>query len=304
MRKKISVIQVPFGLGAGREGTERGPESMLEAGLYRQLRNLGFAIEHESRVEPPASRSSDAGAAAGGRGSVQHLAAVKAMSRSVADKVSEAVGAQSFPLVLGGDRSVSIGAFAGLTRHYSRLGVVCFDAHAAVNTEETTPLGHVNGMAMSVALGRSAFTLADIPGSGLPISKQNVVLIGLRDLEPNEREWIRSERIAFFSMHEIDRMGIERVVEQALRIAGKGTDGIHVCLDTDVLDPLEAPGVGLQVPGGLSYREAHFALELLAESGRITSMDVTEVNALLDDNRRTARLAVGLITSVLGKRII
>lgn len=302
MRKKISVIQVPFGLGAGREGTERGPESMLEAGLNRQLKSLGFEIEHEGRVELPAAGIPETETDA--RGSVRHLAEVKAMSRSVADKVSEAVVARSFPLVLGGDRSVSIGAFAGLTRHYSRLGVVCFDAHAAVNTEETTPLGHVNGMAMSVALGRSAFTLADMPGSGLPISKQNVVLIGLRDLEPNEREWVRSERIAFFSMHEIDRMGIERVVEQALRIAGKGTDGIHVCLDADVLDPLEAPGVGLQVPGGLSYREAHFALELLAESGRVTSMDVTEVNALLDDNRRTARLAVGLITSVLGKRII
>ncbi|NEW04837.1 arginase [Paenibacillus sp. SYP-B3998] len=297
--KQLSLIQVPFGLGAGRPGTEEGPESIVQAGLLRQIRKTSYELVGEYKVRcplPSSSSSSD--------GKVKHLPEVIDMSKLVAKQVSQAIGSGTFPLVLGGDHSVTIGVLAGVTSHLANLGVIYFDAHVGLNTEETSRTGHVNGMSLAVALGIAGLKLSDISGSEALIKKENVVVIGVRDVEPNERELIVSEGISCFTMHDIDRMGIEKVIERALAIAGEGTDGIHISFAADSLDPLEAPGVGLPLPGGLTYREAHFACELLAESHRIVSIDVVEVNSALDESRRTARLAVGLITSLLGKKII
>jgi arginase len=297
--KKISVIQVPFGLGAGRPGTELGPESIRATGLIRQVRQLGLELTGEHTIEVQASSPAIDTAS-----KVKHLPLVKEMASRVADAVTEAVQGGSFPLVIGGDRSVSIGALAGLTKQYTNPGVIFFTAFGGLHTEETTPSGYAHGMPLAVALGKAGFPLSDIAeGSGL-LKKEHIVLIGLRHLDPEEKKLILSEGIRYFSMYEIDRMGIHQVVKEALKITGNGTDGVHVSISAECLDPLEAPGVGSGIPGGLSYREAHFACELLAESGLVKSMDVTEVNASQDENRRTARLAVGLIASVLGKRII
>ncbi|MCI3921297.1 arginase [Paenibacillus sp. TRM 82003] len=295
--KKISVIQAPFGLGSGRPGTELGPESMRVAGLLRQLRQIGLeAEEHTVTVSAPG--------APGTSSAVKHLSEVMEMSRRVAGLVSDAAAEGSFPLVVGGDRSVAIGAFAGLTPRYKKLGVISFDAYGSLHTEATTPNGDANGMPLAIALGKAGLQLSDVAAGAAPIPKENLVMIGFRHLDASEKEIILAEGITYFSMYDIDQLGIKRVIERAVEVAGAGTDGIHLSMTADCLDPLEAPGVGFPLPGGLSYREAHFACELLAETGRITSMDIAEVNGAQDVNRRTARLAVGLIASVLGKRII
>ncbi|SDN23898.1 arginase [Paenibacillus sp. yr247] len=297
--KKLSLIQVPFGLGAGRPGSELGPESMLQSGLIRQIRNLGLELAADHQVDCP-----DHKVPSSGKAKVKYISEVKEMSGLVAEQVSQAAAGQTFPLVLGGDHSVSVGVVAGLTSHFSNLGLIWFDAHGGLHTEETTSTGKMNEMSLAAILGEGGSQLADMSGIDAPIKKEHLVIIGTRELDSCERELIRSKGITCYSMHDIDRMGIQNVIEKALQIAGNGTDGIHLSFDADCLDPLEAPGVGSPVLGGLSYREAHFALELLAESGRITSMDVVEINALLDVDRRTARLAVGLIASLLGKRIL
>lgn len=282
--KQISIIQVPFGLGAGRPGTEDGPESIMQAGLIRHIRKTEYKLTGEYKVKSPRE--------------------VNDMSKLVAKQVSQAVQNESLPLILGGDHSVTIGVLAGLTSFRSNLGVIYFDAHAGLKTEETSPTGHANGMTLAMALGKARLKLSELSDNAVSIKKENVVLIGVREIEPEEKELMLSEGIACFTMHDIDRMGIEKVIAKALQIACNGTDCIHISLDMDCLDPLEAPGVGMPVPGGLTYREAHFACELLAESGQISSIDVVEVNSLLDGSRRTARLAVGLIASLLGKRIL
>jgi len=298
-QKNISVIQAPFGFGSSRPGTELGPEGMRSAGLLRQIRQLGFEVRDEHSVHIPSVSAS-----APSPSKIQHLPAVREMALRVAGHVSDAVRSGSFPLVLGGDQSVSIGAFAGLTPHYANLGAICFTAYGGLLTEATSPTGSANGMPLAAALGKAGFALSDVYAGAKPLNPSKLALIGVRQLEPAEREIIRSEGIAFFSMYDIDKLGIERVIEKAMEVAGDGTDGVHLSIAADSLDPLEAPGVGFPIPGGLSYREAHFACELLAETGKITSMDVAEVNPSQDENRRTARLAVGLIASALGKRII
>lgn len=300
--KPLRLIQVPFGLGAGRPGNEAGPESMMQAGLLRQIRKTPYTVSADATIKgdfglvPATSRE----------GQVKHLPKVVDMCKLVANQVAEAAGQEQMPLVLGGDHSVTIGALAGLAASGKRIGVICFDAHAGLHTEADSPTGGVGGMSLAVALGYAKLGLSDISDNASrdAIDRRNVVLIGVRDVEPEERERILSEGIAVFTMHEIDRMGIEQVIRKAVAIAGEGTEGIHVSFSADCLDPMEAPGVGMQVPGGLTYREAHFACELLAETGLIASIDMVEVNAMLDESRRTARLAIGLIASLLGKRIL
>ncbi|MBN2982896.1 MULTISPECIES: arginase [Cohnella] len=296
--KKVRLIRVPFWLGGGRSGVEFGPESIMKAGLLAQLKTIGIRLVGDSEVECPRHPLQEAG-----EGKVKYLPEVREMSRQVSEHVSKAVSANFFPLILGGDHSISIGSLAGLTQHRRNLGVIWFDAHCDINTEETTPSGNMHGMPLAVALGKSRFKLSDIPNASL-IGKEKLVIVGARDIDEGEKELIRSEGIACFTMHDIDRFGMRAVVEKAIAIACEGTDGVHVSFDMDCLDPLEAPGVGTPVPGGINYREAHFAMEMLAETGRVTSMDLVEVNAVLDYNRRTSRLGVELIASLLGKRIL
>lgn len=297
--KTIRLINVPFWLGGGRAGVEYGPEDIVAAGLKRQIRSLGLDLVGDYEVNCPRKGTLDLQSP-----NMKYLAEVKEMSGMVGEQVYRAVSSGAFPLVLGGDHSVAIGTLAGLTGHYRNPGVIWFDAHGDLNTEDTSPSGNIHGMALAVALGLSSFKLSDIPGAGDNIRKEHVVIIGTRDLDPGEKEIIRSNGIACFSMHDIDRLGMSTVLEKAIAIAGNGTDGIHLSFDMDSLDPLEAAGVGTPVPGGLSYREAHFAMELLHETRRITSMDLVEVNPMLDPENKTSRLAVELIASLLGKRIV
>ncbi|RPK16434.1 arginase [Paenibacillus xylanexedens] len=299
VRRDVAIIKVPFGLGGARGGAELGPDELITAGLKREIASLGLVLSKEVRVECPIDPVVPAG-----RNRVKYLNEVRQVSENVFNEVSVAVEEGAFPLVLGGDHSVAIGTFAGLTAHYSNLGVIWFDAHADLNTEERSLSGNMHGMSVAASLGHTAFNLSHIAGAGAFIDPSNLVYIGLRDLDEYEKEQIKGLGIRAFTMHDIDRMGIQQVIEEAIATAGKGTDGIHVSFDMDCLDPREAPGVGTPVPGGLNYREAHYALELLASTNQVTSMELVEVNPLLDHNRHTARLGVELIASLLGKRIL
>lgn len=296
---EVALIKVPFGLAGARNGAELGPDELITAGLKREIASLGFLLSKEVRVDCPTQPAVPAG-----RKALKYLNEVQQVSEHVCHEISAALETGAFPLVLGGDHSVAIGTVAGLTSHYSNLGVIWFDAHADLNTEEYSLTGNMHGMSVAAFLGHSAFNLSQIKGAGSFVDPSNLVYIGLRDLDDYEKRQIRTLGIRAFTMHDIDRMGIKQVIEQAMAIAGDGTDGIHVSFDMDCLDPREAPGVGTPVPGGLSYREAHFAMECLASSNQVVSMELVEVNPLLDQNRHTARLGVGLIASLLGKSIL
>jgi len=207
------------------------------------------------------------------------------------------------PLVLGGDHSISLGTLTGVTRHRS-VGVVWLDAHGDFNTAETSPSGNIHGMVLSALAGYGDERLVGLDGRRPKVDPRNVALIGVRELDPEERSLIRESAIQVYTMHDVDRVGLPRAVELALDRMDSSLDGVHVSLDLDVVDPLQAPGVGTPVLGGLSYRETHLALELLAAGPRIVSMDVVEVNPILDARNATARLAVEFILSALGKRIL
>lgn len=296
--RKLSIIRVPFGLGAGQTGAEFGPDSLLDARLLKYLERLKFDVAVNQQVDGPEGTPAITDSKA------KYLPEVLKACRSLADHVSEAAESEYFPLVLGGDHSIAIGTLAGLTRHYRNLGVIWFDAHSDLNTEDTSPSGNVHGMSLAVAIGRAGTSWTDLAWKGPHIRPEHLVLVGARDLDSGEKEFIREQGIACFTIHEIDRMGIEKVMREAVRIAGNSTDGVHLSFDVDSIDPLEAPGTGTPVRGGVSYREAHLAMELLYESGIVTSAEFVEVNPSLDVNGQTVRLAVELIGSLLGERIL
>ncbi|MCU6710589.1 arginase [Paenibacillus sp. J5C_2022] len=234
---------------------------------------------------------------------MKHFGEVRDMAGQVAAAVASAVRDGAFPLVLGGDHSVSIGSLAGLLRQRRKLGVIWIDAHGDCNTEMTSPSGNAHGMVLAVAAGLSKYKLTDMPGVSCGIQPSRIVLLGARELDEGEKAMIAAHGIHCLTVDDIDRMGIHTAAEQALALAGDGTDAIHLSLDMDALDPLEAPAVGTPVPGGLTFREVRGALERLGESGRIQSMDIVEVNPLAASQERTALLATELAATLLGKRL-
>lgn len=304
MNVPLSIIQVPFGLGAGRRGAELGPECLMQSGLVRHLNQLGLAVAEDRKVNCTAAAKAEAPSASVAEGKAKYVPEVVAMSDALAEQVQAVVESGRFPLVLGGDHSIAIGTLGGLTQQYRKLGVIWFDAHADLNTEDTSPSGNVHGMSLAVALGRASLTEGKWNWPGNHLDPKNVVLVGSRDLDPGERSYIREQGIACFTMHDIDRYGMLHVMQEAIRIASDGTDGVHLSFDVDSLDPIEAPGTGTPVRGGVSYREAHLALELLHEAGIVTSAEFVEVNPSLDSDNRTARLALDLIGTLLGDRIL
>lgn len=299
--KAVSIISVPFDLGAGRRGASGGPAAILRAGLEERLRALGIASEDAGVVSCEAP-SAEGQAAPDER--LKHLADVVAVNEALCERVAEVAGAGKFPLVLGGDHSIAIGTIAGAAKHRRKLGVVWIDAHSDLNTPETTESGNIHGMSLRVALGEGDPRLTGIGGAGAKIAPGNVVLVGGRSLDPGEKAFIKSRNISCFTMHDVDRRGMSRVMEDAIRIASDGADGVHVSFDIDSVDPGEAPGTGTPVRGGLSYREAHLALEMLNESGVVTSAEFVEVSPALDNGNQTTNLAVELICSLLGERIL
>ncbi len=306
MKKTVELIRAPFDLGASRRGAARGPDALLAAGLEDRLRGLGWTLFEEpaggedatSGGKPVFSRETSADRA------IKHLPETAAFAAALAARVSAAARSSRFPLVLGGDHSVAIGTLAGLADVYKRLGVIWIDAHGDLNTEATSPSGNIHGMALAASLGHGHPLLTGIRTAGAKLRPEHTVIVGARSLDPGERAAIRSFGVGCYTMHDIDRLGMPRVMEEAIRRVSSGTDGVHLSFDIDSVDPVAAPGTGTPVPGGLSYREAHLALELLFEAGIVTSAEFVELNPGLDTDGRTAELAVGLIGSLLGQQIL
>jgi arginase len=298
-RKPISIIGVPMDLGADRRGVDMGPSAIRYASLQEKLTVLGYEVEDRGNLQVPTPESYDAGAR-----QLKYLREVRAVNEELAQALDQVVREGRFPLVLGGDHSIAIGTIAGVARHHQRMGLIWFDAHGDLNTADTSPSGNIHGMPLAVSLGLGHPDLVQIGGYAPKVDPAHVVVIGARQLDPGERELIRELGIRVFTMHEIDRLGMARVMDETLSIVTDATDGVHLSLDLDGLDPHDAPGVGTPVVGGISYRESHLAMEMLAEADVLTSAEFVEVNPILDNGNRTANVAVDLIGSAFGEKVL
>jgi arginase len=283
--KRVDVIGVPMDLGADRRGVDMGPSAVRYAGLNAAIERLGIATVDRGNIPVRVAESASPEEA-----SAKYFPIIAEACALLADAVSDAVAAGSFPLVLGGDHSIAMGTLAGVTRARGRTpGVIWVDAHGDINTPITSPTGNVHGMPVHFALEAQS------------VSPDRIVFIGLRDVDDGEKRAIRDLGVKAFTMSDIDRMGMAAVIAEALAIACDGPGSLHVSFDMDGIDPTEAPGVGTPVRGGLSYREAHLLMEAVAESGALGSLEITEINPILDNQNQTAILAVELVLSALGK---
>ncbi|GER87515.1 arginase [Dictyobacter vulcani] len=296
---RIRVIGAPIDLGADRRGVDIGPRAIRYAGLIDQLQQLGHSVHDVGNINIPLPENQPTG-----NPRLKYLEPITHLAEELADNVSEALRDQEFPLILGGDHSMSLGSITGVAREHKNVGVIWVDAHADFNVEDTTPSGNIHGMILAALAGLGDPSLVNVDNWAPKIDKNKIVIVGARDLDTGEQKLLREQNIHVFTMSDLDRRGISEVMRQAIEIAGADNGPIHLSLDMDSLDPREAPGVGTPVRGGLSYREAHFAMEMLAESQRLVSMDVVEVNSILDRENTTAQLAVELTLSALGKKIL
>jgi arginase len=294
----VTIIGAPLDLGSGRRGVDMGPSAIRYAGLDPRLSDLGYEYVDRGNV---GTAVAEATSVVDER--ARFLPQIKETCRHIAELVAEAARDESMPVVLGGDHSVGLGTLAGLHEVHGPGGVIWIDAHGDLNSPETSPSGNVHGMVLAAALGLAGDRFLE-DGWGLPaVVPSRVALIGVRSLDDGEREVLKELDAQVFTMSDLDRLGVERAVREALvHVAGPGF--VHISLDMDAVDPDVAPGVGTPVRGGLSYREAHLAMELIAESGLATSLDVVEVNPILDRENETGRLAVELVASGLGARIL
>ncbi|MCS0674468.1 arginase [Cytobacillus firmus] len=299
-RQKLSIIGMPMDLGQMRRGVDMGPSAIRYAGVNERLKCLFEEIH-------------DQGDIAIGRPEVQidpnsnlrNLDLIAEKTEKLGEEVDKAIESGSFPLVLGGDHSIAIGTLAGVSKHYKNLGVIWYDAHGDLNTAETSPSGNIHGMPLAVSLGIGHPLLTNVGGYAPKVKPENIVIIGARSLDEGERELIKEKGIKVYTMHEIDRLGMTKVMDESITyLKERNTDGVHLSLDLDGLDPHDAPGVGTPVIGGISYRESHLAMEMLAESQIITSAEFVEVNPILDDKNKTATVAVALMGSLFGEKLL
>lgn len=308
--KSVHIVGAPLDHGAGRRGVGMGPSALRIAGLHDALQRTGYRVEDHGDVTIPAPETCPPG-----NPRAKYLPLVSKACQEVSAEVQSILERKGIPLVIGGDHSIAIGTISGIAAHLqhvsgetsgpaSRLGVIWFDAHGDINTPETSPSGNIHGMPVACLLGQGPPELSGIGYPGAKLDPRKVVQIGLRDLDEVERRDLRDSGIHAFTMEDIDRRGMATIVEQALALVLDGTDHVHVSFDVDSVDPQVAPGTGTRKIGGLTYREAHLAMEIIAESGRLCSMEMVEVNPILDVQNQTAELAVGLIASALGKRIL
>jgi arginase len=300
----IRILGVPLDMGASRRGVDMGPSAMRVAGLEARLESLGHQVTDGGniRVEVAETR-------APGDRNAHYLSEIAETCTRTAEAVIAALEQGETPLVLGGDHSIAAGSVSGVSEFYRRrgqsIGVIWIDAHSDINTPETSPSGNVHGMPLAALLGLGPEPLSNLFGYAPKIAPENTVLIGVRDIDAAERENIRRAGVAeVYTMRDIDERGMRTVMEEALRAAGRGTAGYHVSLDLDWIDPEDAPGVGTPVRGGATYREAHLAMEILADHGRLLSFEMVEVNPVIDEHNRTADLAVELACSAFGKKIL
>ena len=303
MVRELALVSVQMDLGAGRRGVDMGPSAIRIAGLRDTLAGLDYGIREMGTVvatDPERTEQKDLHAL--------YLTEVESVCRRVRDLVEDALERGCMPLVLGGDHSIAIGSVAGVSRFHARrkerIGIIWVDAHSDMNTPATSPSGNVHGMPLAVLTGRGPQVLRSLAVRRPAVRPENVSLIGVRKIDPAERKVVTSSGVRVFTMSEIDERGIAPCVEEAIARANTGTAGFHLSYDLDSLDPMIAPGVGTPVAGGLTFREGHLICEKVARSGRLVSLDMVELNPVLDAHNRTAQMAVGLIASALGQTIL
>jgi arginase len=301
--RKIRVIGVPLDLGQSRRGVDMGPSAVRVAGLEARLEALGHQVEDGGNVAVAIPEQKKEGAA-----NAKYLREITATCTKHAELVVHTLEAGMVPLALGGDHSMAAGTVSGVAEFYHRqsqsIGLIWIDAHTDINTPETSPSGNVHGMPLAALMGLWPGELANIYGFTPKVRAENCVLVGVRDIDAVEKENVRRAGIGVFTMRDIDERGMRTVMEEALRIAGNGTAGYHISLDMDWVDPEDAPGVGTPVRGGATYREAHLAMEIIADHGRMLSFEIVEVNPVIDEHNQTADLAVELALSAFGKKIL
>jgi arginase len=300
----IRLIGVPMDLGASRRGVDMGPFAVRYTDLRERLEALGHSVDDLGNVAVPFREDAEKGAQRGAR----YLGAITSVCRDVAGLTRTALEQQRFPILLGGDHSLAAGSIAGAAAYHAarneRVGVIWIDAHADLNTPGSSRSGNVHGMPLAHLLGHGDSALAAVGGIKPAVRASNVALVGLRDADEAEREHIGKWKLRALTMRVIDERGIRSVMDEAIAVASDGTAAIWVSFDLDCLTPEAAPGVGTAVPGGMTYREAHLAMEMLADTGRVIGIDLVEVNPVLDQYNRTAGVATDLLLSALGKRIL
>jgi arginase len=299
----VQIIGYPSDLGAGRRGVDMGPSALRIAGITRKLETLGYTVTDEGDIPVHALEVEVEGSSV-----LKFHAEIARATAILAERVESALDANRFPLILGGDHSMGIGSLGGVAAHCKRegkrMGVVWIDAHADMNTPETTPSGNIHGMPLAVAMGHGDPILKAIGGDFVKVQPENVVIIAARDLDVGEVELIKRLNVSAYTMFDIDKRGIYPIIAEVVEKLRSRVDHLHVSFDLDSVDPLVAPGVGTPVPGGLSFREAHFVMEYLAETQMVGSLDVTEVNPILDTRNSTAVFATEVVSSCMGKRIL
>jgi arginase len=299
----IAIIGAPLDLGAGRRGVDMGPSAVRVANLNGRLSELGYNVQDLGNV-PVVQRESQPE----GDPNARYLAQITETCTWLAEMVDEAMEAGEFPVILGGDHSIAVGTVSGASKNLrgrgQKLGMIWIDAHTDMNTPASSPSGNVHGMPLACCVGLGPPELSGIFDYSPKVDPHNVALVGIRSVDQLERDNVQQSGVHAFTMRDIDERGMRSVIEQAIEIASSGTAGFHVSLDMDAVDPDEAPGVGTPVRGGITYREAHLAMEIMHDAGRVTSLEVVEVNPVIDEANRTAVLAVELVMSLMGKRIL
>jgi len=301
--RKVRIIGVPLDLGQERRGVDMGPSALRVAGLNDRIRELGFQVEDAGNLHVPIREMR-----AAGDHRAKYLAEIATVSQHHAAWVRRTLRQGFFPLVLGGDHSIAAGTVAGVSSYYRRkkksIGLIWVDAHADMNTPETSPSGNIHGMPLACCLGYGPKELTHIAGYAPSVPPQNAVLVGVRDVDAREKGIVKESGLTVYTMRDIDERGLRTVMEEAIAIADRDTAGFAVTLDMDFVDPAEAPGVGTPVRGGATYREAHLVMEMIADSKRMLSLEMVEVNPVIDVANKTAALAVELALSALGKKIL
>jgi len=296
-QRTVRILGVPMDMGQNRRGVDMGPSAIRYAGLQEHLQRLGYAVYDCGNLDVPVVEE-----VTEREPNARYVEAVAEVCNRIYQEILTCMAEDDFAIVLGGDHSISIGSIAAMARRRP-TGVIWVDAHGDFNTPETSPSGNVHGMPVAALIGQGAPALVNVGYAGAKLQPSQIVMIGVRDLDPEERARLAESHISVFTMTEIDEHGIAEVTRRALDRLNF-IDALHVSLDMDALDPEDAPGVGTPVRGGISYREAHLLMEILAHSGKVRSMDIVEINPILDQRNRTAETAVTLAASLLGKRIL
>lgn len=302
-RQRIGLLGVPIDLGGNHRGVDMGPTALRVAGLQGGLERLGYEVRDLGDIPIPNMETLEVGDP-----QARFLAEIARVSENLARRVLSELERDRSVVVLGGDHSAALGSVTGTALHHRRrgedIGLVWVDAHTDMNTPSTSPSGNIHGMPLACLLGHGPQDLVDVVETGPKLDPSKVVLVGIRSVDPAERELVKASGVTVFTMRDVDELGVHEVMRRAVRIAGEATAGFHLSYDVDAVDASVAPGVGTPVPGGLTYREAHLIAELAADSGRLLAMDVMEVNPVADVRNATAELGVGLVLSAFGQRIL